>query len=74
MTWFQLISLHLSQSLLTFRTDEPGVTLFAFHGKLNKKFRGNEEGDLHQDILEPRDGVWAYENRNAQVFEGMESI
>ncbi|KAG4076072.1 hypothetical protein HA402_010867 [Bradysia odoriphaga] len=50
--------------------DEPGITLFGFHGNINKRFYGNEEGDLRQDVLRARNGVWAYENRNRQVMEG----
>lgn len=44
--------------------------MFAFHGKINYRFRGSEEGDLNLDVLQPRNGVWAYENRNKQVNEG----
>ncbi|KAJ6616523.1 Beta-1,3-glucan-binding protein, partial [Pseudolycoriella hygida] len=49
---------------------EPGITLFAFHGKINRRFRGNEEGDLTLDVTRAKNGVWAYENRNKQVMEG----
>lgn len=52
--------------------DEPGITLFGFHGKINQRFRGNEEGELRSDILTPINGQWAYENRNKQVMEGNE--
>lgn len=48
------------------------MTLFGFHGKINQRFRGNEEGDLRSDILTPRNGVWAYENTNKKVMEGNE--
>lgn len=65
-------SMHLNDLFILFK-DEPGVTLFAFHGKINQRFRGNEEGDLHIDVLHPTNGVWAYENRNKAVLEG-ESI
>lgn len=56
--------------LIYYFKDEPGITLFGFHGKINQRFRGNEEGELRLDVLKPKNGVWAYENRNKQVNEG----
>uniref|UniRef100_A0A1L8E2T0 Putative beta-1 n=1 Tax=Nyssomyia neivai TaxID=330878 RepID=A0A1L8E2T0_9DIPT len=50
--------------------DDNGIVLFAFHGKINENLAQNEMGNLHEDIQEPVDGKWTYENRTVRLKKG----
>ncbi|KAF2893395.1 hypothetical protein ILUMI_12789 [Ignelater luminosus] len=50
--------------------DEDGISLFAFHGKINQEMDGREAGTYSVDILKPRDGRWTYTNRAAKLKPG----
>lgn len=39
---------------------EEGITLFAFHGKLNEEMDGLEAGRWSKDILKPKDNRWIF--------------
>ncbi|KAH8316436.1 hypothetical protein KR067_008046 [Drosophila pandora] len=47
--------------------DEEGITLFAFHGKLNKPIDNLSDQDWAADIIRPTKGRWVYENRDVSV-------
>lgn len=47
--------------------DEPGIRLFAFHGKRNAEFTGSEPGDMYGDALRSTNGRWVYENTQNQL-------
>lgn len=46
---------------------EEGITLFAFHGKLNKPIVNLSDQDWAADIIRPTKGCWVYENRDVLV-------
>lgn len=43
--------------------DEEGITLFAFHGKLNEEFDGLEAGSWARDIVTAKNGRWTFRDR-----------
>ncbi|XP_011876363.1 PREDICTED: beta-1,3-glucan-binding protein-like [Vollenhovia emeryi] len=47
--------------------DEFGITLVAFHVKINEDFDGLEAGHIAKDILKVRNGRWTYEDRHTQL-------
>ncbi|XP_018800712.1 PREDICTED: gram-negative bacteria-binding protein 3-like [Bactrocera latifrons] len=49
---------------------EEGITLFAFHGKLNEEMEGLEAGTWSRDIVKTRNGRWSYHERNAKLRIG----
>lgn len=51
--------------------DHEGVTLFAFHGKVNEDFEhGREAGEMSVDVLRKRNGYWTYTNRVIRLKKG----
>lgn len=44
--------------------------MFAFHGKINKEFKQFEPGDFTEDIMEPVNGFFVYDNPNLQIKVG----
>ncbi|XP_061400908.1 gram-negative bacteria-binding protein 3-like [Musca vetustissima] len=42
---------------------EEGITLFAFHGKLNEEMDGLEAGTWARDIVKPKNGRWIFRDR-----------
>jgi len=53
-----------------FIPDFPGCELFAFHGKLNSPFLGEELGTLSGEVLRPQDGFWIFQDLNAVLTPG----
>ncbi|EDV39663.1 uncharacterized protein Dana_GF24364 [Drosophila ananassae] len=49
---------------------EEGITLFAFHGKLNEEMEGLEAGTWARDIVKVKDGRWIFRDRNAVLKPG----
>ncbi|XP_039958587.1 gram-negative bacteria-binding protein 3-like [Bactrocera neohumeralis] len=49
---------------------EEGITLFAFHGKLNEEMEGLEAGTWSRDIVKTKNGRWSYHERNAKLRIG----
>ncbi|XP_065362264.1 gram-negative bacteria-binding protein 3-like [Calliphora vicina] len=49
---------------------EEGITLFAFHGKLNEEMDGLEAGTWSRDILKPKDGRWIFRDRLTKLKLG----
>lgn len=49
---------------------EEGITLFAFHGKLNEEMEGLEAGTWSRDIVKKKNGRWTYNERNAKLRIG----
>uniref|UniRef100_A0A1A9V4J2 CBM39 domain-containing protein n=1 Tax=Glossina austeni TaxID=7395 RepID=A0A1A9V4J2_GLOAU len=49
---------------------EQGITLFAFHGKLNEEMNGLEAGTWSQDIVKPTNGWWTFHDMNAELKPG----
>ncbi|KNC25719.1 Gram-negative bacteria-binding protein 3, partial [Lucilia cuprina] len=49
---------------------EEGITLFAFHGKLNEEMEGLEAGTWAVDIIKPKNGRWIFRERNTQLKFG----
>ncbi|XP_037953407.1 gram-negative bacteria-binding protein 3-like [Teleopsis dalmanni] len=47
-----------------------GVTLFAFHGKLNEEMDGLEAGTWSVDIRKKQNGYWTYKNTDAELKIG----
>lgn len=47
--------------------DEQGITLVAYHVKVNEDFDGLEAGQIAKDILKVRDGRWTYQDRHTQL-------
>ncbi|CAH1105316.1 unnamed protein product [Psylliodes chrysocephalus] len=47
-----------------------GIEMFAFHGKINKEFKQFEPGDFTEDIMEPVNGFFVYDNPNLQIKVG----
>lgn len=50
--------------------DEEGITLFAFHGKVNEEMDGLEAGDMSKDILKKRKGRWTFFERKLKLKKG----
>ncbi|KAH8280304.1 hypothetical protein KR018_002305, partial [Drosophila ironensis] len=49
---------------------EPGVSLFAFHGKLNEEMDDLSDQTWAADIVTPRNGRWVYRNRQQRLQKG----
>lgn len=49
---------------------EEGITLFAFHGKLNEEMDGLEAGTWARDIVKPKEGRWIFRERNTKLKLG----
>ncbi|XP_055912087.1 gram-negative bacteria-binding protein 3 [Eupeodes corollae] len=49
---------------------EEGVTLFAFHGKLNEEMDGLEAGRWARDILKPKNGRYIFKERETSLKLG----
>ncbi|KAH8321362.1 hypothetical protein KR074_003024 [Drosophila pseudoananassae] len=49
---------------------EAGITLFAFHGKLNKPIVDVKDQTWATDIIRPTQGHWVYENRDVCLKPG----
>lgn len=49
---------------------EEGITLFAFHGKLNEEMEGLEAGTWSRDIVKKKNGRWTFHERNAKLRIG----
>ncbi|SPP72902.1 gram-negative bacteria-binding protein 3 [Drosophila guanche] len=50
--------------------DEPGISLFAFHGKVNEEMDDLSDQTWAADILSARNGRWTYRNRNHKLQPG----
>jgi len=50
--------------------DEPGITLFAFHGKLNEEMEGLEAGTWARDIVKAKNGRWTFRDKITQLKIG----
>ncbi|XP_037934684.1 gram-negative bacteria-binding protein 3-like [Teleopsis dalmanni] len=49
---------------------KPGISLFAFHGNLNRQMNGLEAGTWSVDITNNENGFWVYRNHDAVVNPG----
>nr|AGK40902.1 GRP6 [Nilaparvata lugens] len=50
---------------------EKGLTLFAFHGRINEEFEQTDEGQFSADVLGPDPiGFWTYTNREVHLKIG----
>ncbi|XP_075151320.1 gram-negative bacteria-binding protein 3-like [Haematobia irritans] len=49
---------------------EEGITLFAFHGKLNEEMDGLEAGAWARDIVKPKNGRWTFRDRVTKLKLG----
>lgn len=52
------------------QTDERGVTFFAFHGNVNREFRGTENGEFHGEARQAQNGEWVFKNDRYQFQPG----
>ncbi|XP_015114895.1 beta-1,3-glucan-binding protein 1 [Diachasma alloeum] len=50
--------------------DEQGITLVAFHVRINEEFEGLEAGTIAVDVLRVRNGRWKYEDRTTKLKYG----
>ncbi|XP_011176860.2 gram-negative bacteria-binding protein 3 [Zeugodacus cucurbitae] len=50
--------------------DEEGITLFAFHGKLNEEMDGLEAGTWARDITKAKNGRWTFRDKNTKLKLG----
>lgn len=50
--------------------DEPGISLFAFHGKVNEEMDDLSDQTWAADVVSSRNGRWTYRNRNHQLRPG----
>lgn len=50
--------------------DEEGITLFAFHGNVNREMDGLEAGDMSKDILKKRKGKWTFFEKKLKLKKG----
>lgn len=50
--------------------DEPGLELFAFHGKVNTEINGFDNGDLSADILQSNNGQWVFFDKDVELKSG----
>jgi len=46
---------------------EDGITLFAFHGKLNEEMEGLEAGQWARDIVTPKNGRFYFRDRGTRL-------
>ncbi|XP_053951787.1 gram-negative bacteria-binding protein 3 [Anastrepha ludens] len=49
---------------------EDGITLFAFHGKLNEEMEGLEAGTWARDITKAKNGRWTFRDRTTKLKFG----
>ncbi|XP_033149588.1 gram-negative bacteria-binding protein 3 [Drosophila busckii] len=49
---------------------EEGITLFAFHGKLNEEMEGLEAGTWARDIVKVKNGRWTFRDRETTLKPG----
>ncbi|CAH0730014.1 unnamed protein product, partial [Brenthis ino] len=49
---------------------DDGFSLFAFHGNLNQEMEGLEAGQWARDVTKPKNGVWVFRDRNAELKLG----
>ncbi|KAH8421029.1 hypothetical protein KR222_004440 [Zaprionus bogoriensis] len=50
--------------------DEPGISLFAFHGKLNEEMDDLSDQTWATDVVSARNGRWTYRNRQQKLQPG----
>ncbi|XP_037720407.1 gram-negative bacteria-binding protein 3 [Drosophila subpulchrella] len=50
--------------------DEEGISLFAFHGKLNEEMEGLEAGTWARDIVKAKNGRWTFRDRTTALKPG----
>ncbi|KAH8355309.1 hypothetical protein KR093_010759, partial [Drosophila rubida] len=50
--------------------DEPGISLFAFHGKLNAEMDDLGDQTWATDVVAARHGRWTYRNREQKLQPG----
>nr|XP_016928226.1 gram-negative bacteria-binding protein 3-like [Drosophila suzukii] len=50
--------------------DEPGISLFAFHGKVNEDIYDLSDQTWAADIIKSRNGRWTYRNGNQKLRPG----
>lgn len=50
--------------------DQPGIKLFAFHGKLNEEMNGREGGTYSRDIIKAKDGRWTFIDKTTRLRPG----
>ena len=50
--------------------DERGITLVAYHIKINEDFDGLEAGHIAKDILNARNGRWTYQDGHTHLKRG----
>lgn len=50
--------------------DEDGITLFAFHGNVNRQMDNLEAGDMSKDILKKYKGKWTFFERKLKLKKG----
>ncbi|XP_017051313.1 gram-negative bacteria-binding protein 3 [Drosophila ficusphila] len=50
--------------------DAHGISLFAFHGKLNEEFDGLEAGRWARDIPSAKRGRWTFRDRETKLSPG----
>ncbi|XP_037934806.1 gram-negative bacteria-binding protein 3-like [Teleopsis dalmanni] len=50
--------------------DEEGISLFAFHGKLNEEMEGLEAGTWARDIVKAKNGRWTFTERVTKLHIG----
>lgn len=50
--------------------DEPGISLFAFHGKLNEEMSDLSDQTWATDVVSARNGRWIYRNRQQKLQPG----
>lgn len=50
--------------------DEPGISLFAFHGKLNEPMDDLSDQTWATDVVSARNGSWTYRNRQQKLQPG----
>lgn len=51
-------------------SDEPGISLVAFHAKFNEDFNGLEAGTIARDIVRVKNGRWTYEDHSTRLKRG----
>lgn len=50
--------------------DSPGLSLFAFHGKVNSELGQLEGGTYSKDILQPENGLWTFTDDSSKLVVG----
>ncbi|KAJ8930601.1 hypothetical protein NQ314_016571 [Rhamnusium bicolor] len=50
--------------------DEEGITLFAFHGKINEDLNGREGGTFSRDITKAKNGRWTFKDPYTKLKKG----